>query len=204
VQVTEFVPYVFQVLAQLLEFKVDDVGSSYGTLFAPLLTPALWESKGNIPALSRLLVAYVAKAGPKSTLIQPNLMGYLGVFQKLMASKANEGFGFQLISALVEHAEGYDAIKGFLKEVSERSGAGGAERGGVEEDETNNSHLLRSAQVNSILLTRLQKVKHTSYKRSLVMFFGLCCGKLGADKWSLHLNEVSDRAICARNGYIHN
>ncbi len=47
-----------------------------------------------------------------------------------MASKAKEGFGFQLSSALVEDAGGYDAIKGFLKEVSERSGAERAERSG--------------------------------------------------------------------------
>jgi len=28
-EVTEFIPYVFQVLAQLLEFKVDEIGTSY-------------------------------------------------------------------------------------------------------------------------------------------------------------------------------
>ena len=34
---------------------------SYVTLFPPLLMPAMWERPGNIPALVRLLCAYMAK-----------------------------------------------------------------------------------------------------------------------------------------------
>jgi exportin-2 (importin alpha re-exporter) len=32
-------------------------------VFPPLLNPMFWERPGNVPALTRLLVAYLAKAG---------------------------------------------------------------------------------------------------------------------------------------------
>jgi exportin-2 (importin alpha re-exporter) len=32
-------------------------------IFPPLLNPMFWERPGNIPALTRLLVAYLTKAG---------------------------------------------------------------------------------------------------------------------------------------------
>jgi hypothetical protein len=35
----------------------------YMAVFPPLLTPVFWERHGNVPALSRLLVAYLTKAG---------------------------------------------------------------------------------------------------------------------------------------------
>ena len=53
-------PYVLQVLAQLLEARTG-LSPSYVTLFPPLLMPAMWERPGNIPALVRLLCAYMAK-----------------------------------------------------------------------------------------------------------------------------------------------
>ena len=61
--VSEFTPYVFQILAQLLEYRPGDsgLGEAYTMLFTPLLTPSLWERKGNVPALTRLLQAYVTK-----------------------------------------------------------------------------------------------------------------------------------------------
>jgi hypothetical protein len=35
----------------------------YMAVFPPLLNPMFWERPGNVPALTRLLVAYLAKAG---------------------------------------------------------------------------------------------------------------------------------------------
>ena len=58
--IAEFTPYVLQVLAQLLEARTG-LSPSYVTLFPPLLMPAMWERPGNIPALVRLLCAYMAK-----------------------------------------------------------------------------------------------------------------------------------------------
>lgn len=39
------------------------VAQSYMMIFPPLLNPMFWERPGNIPALTRLLVAYLSKAG---------------------------------------------------------------------------------------------------------------------------------------------
>lgn len=99
-EVVEFTPYVFQLLAQILEFRPEGagLGEAYSSLFAPLLTPSLWERKGNIPALSRLLTAYLSK-GPND--LVPHLLGILGVFQKLISSKANEQYAFDLLQAIV-------------------------------------------------------------------------------------------------------
>ena len=99
-EVVEFTPYVFQLLAQILEFRPEGagLGDAYTSLFAPLLTPSLWERKGNIPALTRLLTAYLNK-GPND--LVPNLLGILGVFQKLVSSKANEQYAFDLLRGIV-------------------------------------------------------------------------------------------------------
>ena len=101
-EVVEFTPYVFQLLAQILEFRPEGsgLGEAYTSLFPPLLTPMLWERKGNIPALSRLLTAYLSK-GPNDVVL--HLLGILGVFQKLVSSKANEQFAFDLLRGIVTY-----------------------------------------------------------------------------------------------------
>lgn len=100
--ITEFTPYVFQVLAQLLEYRPagSGLGHAYEGLFPPLLSPALWERKGNVPALVRLLQAYIRKA-PAAVL--PQLNPILGVFQKLLASKVSEASAFDILNAVIVH-----------------------------------------------------------------------------------------------------
>ena len=99
-EVVEFTPYVFQLLAQILEFRPEGagLGEAYTSLFAPLLTPQLWERRGNVPALTRLLTAYLSKGASEIVL---QLEGLLGVFQKLISSKANEAFAFDLLRGIV-------------------------------------------------------------------------------------------------------
>ena len=62
----EFVPYVLQIPGFLIESH--QTGSiplpdAYRVLFQSILTPAFWDRSGNIPALARLLQAYIEKAG---------------------------------------------------------------------------------------------------------------------------------------------
>jgi exportin-2 (importin alpha re-exporter) len=100
--IAEFTPYVFQVLAQLLAFRPREsgLGQSYTQLFQPLLTPDLWEKKGNVPALARLIQAYITKAPIELTgFLNP----ILGVFQKLLSAKATEGSAFDLLSSAIVH-----------------------------------------------------------------------------------------------------
>lgn len=87
-EVVEFVPYVFQVLGQLLSYRPTGGGLSaaYRDLFPPLLSPVLWMRKGNVPALTDLVLAYVFQG--IAEIVEKNLLeGVLGVFQKLLASK---------------------------------------------------------------------------------------------------------------------
>ncbi|XP_015602290.1 exportin-2 isoform X1 [Cephus cinctus] len=101
--VQEFIPYVFQILALLLELHTgNEVPEAYMALFPCLLAPVLFERQGNIHPLNRLLQAFV-QHGAQQIIAQDKLSGLLGVFQKLIASKANDHEGFLLIQCIIEH-----------------------------------------------------------------------------------------------------
>jgi exportin-2 (importin alpha re-exporter) len=99
--VQEFSPYVFQLFAALLEANPSGTLSNYYIqLIQPILMPSLWESRGNVPALVRLLAAIIPRGG--QSIIQNNQVEpILGIFQKLIASKQNESHGFDLIEAVI-------------------------------------------------------------------------------------------------------
>ena len=92
--ISEFTPYIFQVLAQLLECRTG-LSAAYESLFPPLLTPTMWERPGNIPALVRLICAYMAKGKAH---VLPQLERVLGVFQKLLSSRATDQQACKLLS----------------------------------------------------------------------------------------------------------
>uniref|UniRef100_A0A7S2TRB0 Exportin-2 n=1 Tax=Lotharella oceanica TaxID=641309 RepID=A0A7S2TRB0_9EUKA len=94
----EFGPYVFQILSQLLE-KHTKMTKPYVSIFPALLHPKMWANKGNIPAMIRLLVAYL-RVDP--SVVGQKLEGLLGIFQKLIANKREDHHGMALISAIVE------------------------------------------------------------------------------------------------------
>ena len=102
--VSEFLPYVFQILSLLLELHPLPIPQPYMVIYPLLLTPGLWERTGNVPALVRLLQAFIVKA-PSDVVTEDKLSALLGVFQKLIASKTNDHEGFYLISSLVENLE---------------------------------------------------------------------------------------------------
>lgn len=87
--ITEFVPYVFQIMAQLLNARRPNSGLSdaYRGLFRPLLSPEVWERKGNIPALVDLFRAYISRGMAEVIGMEGALLGVLGIFQKLLAAK---------------------------------------------------------------------------------------------------------------------
>jgi len=103
-EVQEYAPYAFQVMALLLELRPAPAPAVYLQLLPPLLTPAIWENSGNIPALVRLLSAYLMRA-PEGVVAGGHLLPTLGVFQKLNATKAFDHGGFAILEALVEHLE---------------------------------------------------------------------------------------------------
>uniref|UniRef100_A0A8C1EYD0 Exportin-2 n=2 Tax=Cyprinus carpio TaxID=7962 RepID=A0A8C1EYD0_CYPCA len=115
--VQEFVPYVFQVMSLLLEIHTSSIPSSYMALFPHLLQPVLWERTGNIPPLVRLLQAYLEKGATTiASTAADKIPGLLGVFQKLIASKANDHQGFYLLNSIVEHMPP-DSITQYRKQI---------------------------------------------------------------------------------------
>ena len=102
-EVEEFIPYVFQVLAEMLYYRPGTgLSDAYKALFTPILSPSLWESKGNVPALTDLLKAYITKS--MNDIIAGNqLEAVLGIFQKTLASKATEVYAFAILDQLIAH-----------------------------------------------------------------------------------------------------
>uniref|UniRef100_A0A7R9YDQ3 Importin N-terminal domain-containing protein n=1 Tax=Pinguiococcus pyrenoidosus TaxID=172671 RepID=A0A7R9YDQ3_9STRA len=99
--VEQLTPYVFQIMAQLLEAS-EAVSKAFWELLPILLTPATWSRKSNTPALVRFLVAYLKKAGGVIA-EQGKLEAVLAIAQKLVSSRANESSAFQLLEMLVLH-----------------------------------------------------------------------------------------------------
>jgi exportin-2 (importin alpha re-exporter) len=98
---SEFMPYVFQLFAALLEANPSATLSDYyKSLIPPIIMPSLWESKGNVPALVRLLASIIPRG--KTEIAKDNqIEPILGIFQKLVSSKANESHGFDLLETIV-------------------------------------------------------------------------------------------------------
>eukprot|EP00542_Grammatophora_oceanica_P011529 CAMPEP_0194041516 /NCGR_PEP_ID=MMETSP0009_2-20130614/13414_1 /TAXON_ID=210454 /ORGANISM="Grammatophora oceanica, Strain CCMP 410" /LENGTH=378 /DNA_ID=CAMNT_0038685053 /DNA_START=8 /DNA_END=1144 /DNA_ORIENTATION=+ len=99
--VSELTPYVFQVLAQVLEFRPEGLGPAYGALFQPLLSPCIWTREGNVPALTRLITVYLEKA--PTDFLGTYLQDMIGIFRMLVASPKHEVNGFDLLKSLTLH-----------------------------------------------------------------------------------------------------
>ncbi|KAJ1044305.1 hypothetical protein NDA10_003807 [Ustilago hordei] len=101
--VAEFQPYVFQILSQMLELHPPTAGlpETYSSLLPPILTPASWENRGNVPALVRLVRAFLAKDAQR-IVAQGQLAAMLGIYQKLISTRINEAFALELLETLFE------------------------------------------------------------------------------------------------------
>ncbi|PWZ03839.1 putative CSE1-nuclear envelope protein that mediates the nuclear export of importin alpha [Testicularia cyperi] len=111
--VAEFQPYVFQILSQMLELHTDaGLPEDYGSLLPPILMPACWENRGNVPALVRLVRAFLSKDAAR-IVSQGQLGAMLGIYQKLISSRLNEGFGLELLETIFEAvpADGLEQYK---------------------------------------------------------------------------------------------
>ncbi|RMZ91966.1 hypothetical protein DV736_g779, partial [Chaetothyriales sp. CBS 134916] len=99
--IEEFMPYVFQLLAALVEAEPNaPLPPILQPLIAPTLAPDLWEQRGNVPALARMLSALVVRS-PTEMQANNQIESVLGIFQKLVSSKAFENYGFDLLETVV-------------------------------------------------------------------------------------------------------
>lgn len=100
-------PYIFQLFAALLEANPSGtLPDYYQNLIAPILMPVMWESKGNIPALVRLLSSIIHR-GSQYIIQNEQIAPVLGIFQKLLSTKTNEGYGFDLLESVVANFPPY-------------------------------------------------------------------------------------------------
>lgn len=110
--IQEFVPYVFQITAYIVE-KGGSVPNSIKQLAQPILSPVIWELKGNVPAVTRLLRSLI-KADQS---LFSDLVPVLGVFQRLIASRAYDVYGFELLETLVINVD-INLLKPYLKQIA--------------------------------------------------------------------------------------
>jgi len=120
------VPYVFQVLSSLLEcHTAQELPEMYQAILPALLKSNLWETQGsvgdqstnpnsflfitnllsnlgNVPALVRLLQAYLHRS-TTNIIVNNQLEAILGIFQKLLASKLNDQLGLELVSSVIRY-----------------------------------------------------------------------------------------------------
>jgi exportin-2 (importin alpha re-exporter) len=115
--ISEFIPYTFQIFAQLLAARPLKSGLSdaYRALFPPLLVPVLWERKGNVPGLIDLFKAYISR-GMDYIITNNHLEGVLGVFQKLLSVKSTEASAFQLMNTIYAFTP-YQAIARYMPTI---------------------------------------------------------------------------------------
>lgn len=92
---------MFQLFAALLEANPSGTLTAYYTsLIQPILSPELWSSRGNIPALVRLVSSLMTR-GASQTAENKQLEPILGIFQTLITTKVNEIYGFELLESIV-------------------------------------------------------------------------------------------------------
>lgn len=96
----EFMPYLLQLYAGLVEFSSDPLLPSYARdLLQVALQPPLWSSPGNVPALLRFIQACLRKESLDYPSLLPPL---LGVFQTLLGSRVNDLHAFSLFNTIIQ------------------------------------------------------------------------------------------------------
>ncbi|KAJ4953375.1 hypothetical protein NE237_030207 [Protea cynaroides] len=113
--VTEFWPYAFQLLAQLVELNRPPFPQNYMHIFKLLLQPETWQRSANAPALVRLLQAFLQKT-PHEVTQDGRLSEVLGIFSKLVSVSSTEELGFYVLNTVIENL-GNDAIAPFVTHI---------------------------------------------------------------------------------------
>ncbi|OMJ30372.1 Exportin-2 [Smittium culicis] len=119
-EISDFMPYVFQILSQLLLIHKNDsnfkkLAPAYVALLQPLLQPNLWDYQGNIPALVKLLSSYFSTSGVELA-ENGQLSPILGIFQKLNGYKSNDHYAFELLDSIVLYVP-LSLLKQYLKPI---------------------------------------------------------------------------------------
>ncbi len=100
---------MFQLLSALVEaHPAAALPDFYKHLIPPILKVDLWQAKGNVPALVRLLSALINRAGVEfvsSNQIEP----VLGIFERLCSTRQNEAQAFELLECILTSLPPYES-----------------------------------------------------------------------------------------------
>lgn len=101
--VQEFIPYVLQLLNLVLQAqKVGEVSDKFKNLFQEALGPSLWSRPANLTPLTEFMQIYIEKMG-RSIINENKLLPLLGIFQKLISSKATDHEGLAMLQTMMIH-----------------------------------------------------------------------------------------------------
>ncbi|KJE89817.1 hypothetical protein CAOG_08490 [Capsaspora owczarzaki ATCC 30864] len=163
--VEDIIPYVFQILALLLDLHPQPISDAFIELLPGIVAPPLWENQGtlhcNIPAVNRCLVGFISKCPDR---VSEQIMPVLGVFQRLIASKSFDTEGFRLLSAVIE----------FLP---------------------TSVWLPSLTQIYSLLFERLMRSKTASFVREFLVFNSLLIGLHGTETFVSTVSAIQDNLV---------
>ncbi len=92
---------MLQLFAALLEANpATSLSDYYKSLIPPILLRDLWLSKGNVPALVRLLTTIISR-GASEIVASGQVVPVLGVYQQLVLVKSTEIFAFELLECVL-------------------------------------------------------------------------------------------------------
>ncbi|KAF7976444.1 hypothetical protein HWV62_6681 [Athelia sp. TMB] len=115
-EIEQYIPYVFQILAQMLELHKHDAPADYRSLLPFLLQPAIWQQKGSVPGLVKLLKAFLARDA-KQMIAAGQVAAVLGILQqRLIPSKVNDGWGMELLQSVVQNISPAD-LKPYFRPI---------------------------------------------------------------------------------------
>lgn len=113
--ISEFWPYAFQIFAQLVEINRPPLSPIYMQLFQVLLSPESWNRPASVPALVRLLRAYLQKV-PNELNSEGRLSQVLGIFKSLVSVSNTEELGFYVLNTVIENLQ-YEVLSPYIGHI---------------------------------------------------------------------------------------
>jgi len=100
--VVDLFSYTFQIYASFLDLAPPGtIGAAYENMFPSLLAPALWERHDTVPAVSKLVQAYIRRSGEKFG-TNPQLLQVFNIFQSLLSNVETDTEAFNIVTALCQ------------------------------------------------------------------------------------------------------
>jgi exportin-2 (importin alpha re-exporter) len=91
----------------MLELQTGAVPEAYRSILPFLVQPAPWQQRGSVPGLVKLLTAFLARDAANMAAAGQHLAVLAVIQQRLIPSKMNDVWGFELLKAIVQHLPPY-------------------------------------------------------------------------------------------------